>query len=102
MTETFQFIVPSELNILIFVHYLQYFLEKEESEEIQATQTIIVPIQYQAYLKFDYTLFQMPIYDCHIFIISIVKVIGVLNAYIIYFKNLSFNAYTLITHTLTP
>ena len=28
MTETFQFIVPSELNILIFVHYLQLFLRK--------------------------------------------------------------------------
>ena len=87
------------LNILIFVHYLPYFLEKLEWEEIQASQIIIVPVQYQTYSKFDYTLLQMPNYDFHIFIISIVKVIGVLKAYIIYFMKmkelfpLSFNAY---------
>ena len=51
-------------------------------------------------MKFNDTLFQMPNYDFHIFTISIVKVIGVLKAYIMYLMKikelfpLSFNAYT--------
>ena len=63
-------LVQSVLNILICVHYLPYFLEKRESEEIQATKIFIVHIQYQVDLKFNDTLFQMPICDFHIFIIS--------------------------------
>ena len=57
IAETFQLIIPSELNILICVHYLPYLLERGESEEIQATKIIIVPIQYRVYLKFNDTLF---------------------------------------------
>ena len=57
ITESFQLIIPSVLNILICVHYLPYFLERGESEEIQATKIIIVPFQYQVYLKFNDTLF---------------------------------------------
>ena len=57
ITETFQLIIPSVLNILISVHYLPYFLERGEAEGIQATKIIIVPIQYRVYLKFNDTLF---------------------------------------------
>ena len=50
----------------------------------------------------------MPNHDFHILIIGLAKVVGVLKAYIMFFMKmeelfpLSFNAYTLITNTLTP
>ena len=108
VTETFQLIIPSVLNILICGHYLPYFLERggvRENSSYKKLSFFLFNIEYIWSLM---TLCSKCLIMIFTFLSSVVKIMGVLKPYIMYLMKieelfpLCFYAYTLITNTLIP
>ena len=56
IAENFKLIIPSVLNILIYVYNLPYFSENGGQRKFKLQQLLMFPYEYQAYSKFNATL----------------------------------------------